>query len=74
MSLKDSIINQFRLKDYNWSKIDSVNKVQIVNYKKIIDNQDAICKVYASKIHRQKLKNLFLLISIVGVGAVLSNK
>lgn len=71
---KDSIILKYYLKELNWKKLDSSYQLQVFNYKQVIENQEKMCKIYATKLHRQKLKNLFMLISVVGVGAILSNK
>ena len=55
ITVKDSIIYQYKQKDTLWQKIDSVNNNKILNLKTIINNDNQIISIQNKTIRRQKL-------------------
>lgn len=54
LELKDSIIYKYAIKDLYWKQVDSNNKLEIVNYKKVITNTNQMYDIQTKKYKKQK--------------------
>jgi DNA-binding XRE family transcriptional regulator len=54
IELKDSIIYKYAVKDLYWKQVDSNNKLEIVNYKKVITNTNQMYDIQTKNYKRQK--------------------
>lgn len=54
IGLKDSIIYKYAVKDLYWKQVDSNNKLEIVNYKKVITNTNQMYDIQTKNYKRQK--------------------
>ena len=54
IEVKDSIIYRYATKDLFWKQVDSNNKLEIVNYKKVIANTNQIFDIQTKNLKKQK--------------------
>ena len=54
LEVKDSIIYKYATKDLYWKQVDSNNKLEIVNYKKVITNTNQMYDIQTKNYKKQK--------------------
>jgi DNA-binding XRE family transcriptional regulator len=54
IEVKDSIIYRYATKDLFWKQLDSNNKLEITNYKKVITNTNQMFDIQTKNLKKQK--------------------
>jgi DNA-binding XRE family transcriptional regulator len=54
IEVKDSIIYRYATKDLFWKQLDSNNKLEITNYKKVITNTNEMFDIQTKNLKKQK--------------------
>jgi DNA-binding XRE family transcriptional regulator len=54
IEVKDSIIYRYATKDLFWKQLDSNNKLEITNYKKVIANTNQMFDIQTKNLKKQK--------------------
>ena len=72
VSVKDSIIKEFQIKESNWIKIDLNYRSQIENYKRYTTNSQNIFQQQRKRIRGLQLKKWVGILAGVGIGYVIA--
>lgn len=72
VSVKDSTISQYLLKESLWDKKDANYKKQIINYEEYANNSQRIYEQQRKEIRGQKLKKWAGILCGIGIGYVIA--